>query len=94
MYLRNNKIFNDFCMAIINSKFIYTHLVKKSKSMYGFCNGNARIAAGKYRDRYSNREFYPDYKVFVRDHKGYVEGKTLLISIAKYNFQTICFFKG
>lgn len=42
--------------------------------LYGFCDGNARAAAREYRQRYSNRNRFPDYRVFMRVHNAYMEG--------------------
>lgn len=42
--------------------------------LYGFCDGNARAAAREYRQRYPNRDRFPDYRVFLRVHNAYMEG--------------------
>lgn len=42
--------------------------------LYGFCDGNARAAAREYRQRYPNRDRFPDYRVFMRVHNAYMEG--------------------
>jgi hypothetical protein len=42
--------------------------------LYGFCNGNARAAAREYRQRYPDRDRFPDYRVFLRVHNSYLEG--------------------
>lgn len=43
--------------------------------IYGLCDGNARQAARTYRERYPNRERYPDYRVFLRVNNAYLEGR-------------------
>lgn len=43
--------------------------------IYGECRGNARRAAALYRERYPNRNIHPDYRVFIRVHNSYSEGK-------------------
>lgn len=35
----------------------------KMHYLYGLCDGNARAAAGEYRQRYPDRGRFPDYKV-------------------------------
>lgn len=42
---------------------------------YGLCDGNARLAARTYRERYPNRDHYPDYRVFLRVNNAYMEGR-------------------
>ncbi|CAF4865459.1 unnamed protein product [Pieris macdunnoughi] len=34
----------------------------------------SRAAAREYRDRYPNRDHFPDYRVFMRVHNTYMEG--------------------
>lgn len=43
--------------------------------IYGYCNGNGNAAAREYRERYPNREHYPDYRVFGRVHYAYLAGR-------------------
>lgn len=43
--------------------------------IYGMCGGNARLASREYRNRYPNRERYPDHRVFIRVHNSYLEGE-------------------
>lgn len=43
--------------------------------LYGFCDGNARAAARAYRERYPNRDCFPDYRVFIRVHNSYTNGR-------------------
>ncbi|CAG5032315.1 unnamed protein product [Parnassius apollo] len=42
--------------------------------LYGFCDGDARAAAREYRQRYTNRDHFPDYRVFMRVHNSYMVG--------------------
>lgn len=43
--------------------------------IYGLCDGNARQAALTYRQRFPNRERYPDHRVFLRVRNAYLEGR-------------------
>lgn len=43
--------------------------------IYGLCDGNARQAAITYRQRYPNRDRYPDHRVFLRVSNSYLEGR-------------------
>lgn len=43
--------------------------------IYGLCNGNARASAREYRERYPNRDRFPDFRVFARVHRAYTEGR-------------------
>ncbi|CAG4932106.1 unnamed protein product [Parnassius apollo] len=42
--------------------------------IYGKCRGNANAAAALYRERYPNAR-HPDYRVFIRVHGCYSEGR-------------------
>ncbi|CAH0720539.1 unnamed protein product, partial [Brenthis ino] len=42
--------------------------------VYGECRGNANAAAALYRERYPNAR-HPDYRVFIRVHSCYSEGR-------------------
>lgn len=42
--------------------------------IYGECRGNANQAAALYRERYPNNR-HPDYRVFIRVHNAYSEGR-------------------
>ncbi|KOB75670.1 Hikaru genki, partial [Operophtera brumata] len=42
--------------------------------LYGECGGNASAAAALYRERYPNAR-HPDYRVFIRVHSCYLEGR-------------------
>ena len=42
--------------------------------IYGECNGNANGAASVYRERYPNAR-NPDYRVFIRVHNAFMEGR-------------------
>lgn len=43
--------------------------------IYGLCNANARQAARTYRERYPNRDRYPDHRIFLRVNNAYLEGR-------------------
>lgn len=43
--------------------------------IYGLCDGNARQAARTYRERYPNRDRYPDHRIFLRVNNAYLEGR-------------------
>lgn len=43
--------------------------------IYGLCDGNARQAAVTYRERYPNRDRYPDHRIFLRVNNAYLEGR-------------------
>lgn len=43
--------------------------------IYGECAMNANAAARLYRERYPNEPRYPDYRVFIRVHQCYREGR-------------------
>lgn len=43
--------------------------------IYGLCDGNARQAARTYRERYPNRDRYPDHRIFLRVSNSYLEGR-------------------
>lgn len=42
--------------------------------IYGLCNGNANRAASAYREKYPNLR-HPDYRVFIRVHNAFMEGR-------------------
>ncbi|GBP65319.1 hypothetical protein EVAR_48026_1 [Eumeta japonica] len=52
--------------AFLNSEM---HLI------YGECGGIARRAAALYRERFPRARLHPDYRVFIRLHNAYVEGR-------------------
>lgn len=43
--------------------------------IYGLCDGNARQAARVYRERYPDRDRYPDHRIFLRVSNAYLEGR-------------------
>ncbi|GBP48189.1 hypothetical protein EVAR_27576_1 [Eumeta japonica] len=43
--------------------------------IYGECGGIARRAAALYRERFPRARLHPDYRVFIRLHNAYVEGR-------------------
>lgn len=51
--------------------------------IYGECRGNDSRDAVLYRERFSNTNAHPFYRVFIRVNNSYLEGKISVLEVAQ-----------